>query len=236
MDRMQKERDEYEQKLQEQQQQFEKAKREQDQLAKFPHLKNINADPAMSGMIKKAMRSGENVIGKQTKEFTPDIAISGVGIAATHCVIVYDDEQRQAHVLPNQEDPEKYQIKVNGNSIIAEPILLHHGDRLLVSTHHYYLYVDPNINAEESYEWQNAMKEANADQLKILDQDNGELEKIKAQAVEMRKEKEAQDKEMEQKMREFEEIRKKQELELEAKKLEIANSSANDQARKDLQD
>ena len=46
----------------------------------------------MSGMIKKALRQGENIIGKQNKEIIPDIAISGVGIAPTHCIIMYDDD------------------------------------------------------------------------------------------------------------------------------------------------
>ena len=48
-----------------------------------------------------------------------------------------------------------------------------------MGTHHYYLYVDPEINPDEVYDWGEAMKEANADQMKMLDQDNGELEKIK---------------------------------------------------------
>ena len=62
---------------------------------------------------------------------------------------------------------------------MAEPVALNHGDRLLVGTHHYYLYVDPEINPDEVYDWGEAMKEANADQMRMLDQDNGELEKIK---------------------------------------------------------
>lgn len=57
--------------------------------------------------------------------------------------------------------------------------MLKHGDRILVGTHHYYLFVDPEINAEETYDWEIAMKEANKDQMKMLDQDNGELIKIK---------------------------------------------------------
>ena len=129
----------------------------------------------MTGMIKKAFKHGENVVGKQNKEQTPDVVISGVGIAARHCVIVYDEGMRQAAVQPNTEDPEKFQIKVNGEPVVAEPVTLKHGDRVLVGTHHYYLYADPAINPDETYEWEAAMKEANADQLKILDQDNGEL-------------------------------------------------------------
>ena len=107
-----------------------------------------------------------------------------------------------------------------------------HADRLLLGTHHYYLYIDPAINPDETYEWEAAMKEANADQLKILDQDNGELEKIKAEAEKMRLEKEAKEKEMLEKMKEFEEIRKKQEEELELRKEQMMQANSNEDMKK----
>ena len=91
-------------------------------------------------------------------------------------------------IHPNEEDPDKFQIMINGEKVMAEPMQLKHGDRLLVGTHHYYLFVDPNIDAEMQYSWDDAMKEANADAMNMLDQDNGELEKIKQQAEAMRKE------------------------------------------------
>lgn len=104
---------------------------------------------------------------------------------------------------------------------MAEPKALQHGDRLLVGTHHYYLYVDPNIDPDITHSWDDAMKEANADAMNMLDQDNGELEKIKQQAEAMRKEQEEKEKEMQEKMREFEEMKLKQQEELEKKKAEM---------------
>lgn len=77
-------------------------------LKNTPHLKNINSDPSMSGMFKKAFNEGETVIGKTTKDFSPDINITGVGIAGRHCVIAYDPQTRQAMVNPNDEDPDKF--------------------------------------------------------------------------------------------------------------------------------
>jgi len=147
-----------------------------------PHLKNINSDPSMSGMIKKAMKAGNNVMGKETKDSKPDIAINGVGIHANHCIISFDEGSREAKVHPNTEDPEKYTVKVNGNPVIAEAVVLNHGDRLLAGNNHYWLFCDPTINKEETFEWEDAMKEANADSLKMLGQDNEELAKIKEQA------------------------------------------------------
>lgn len=175
----------------------------------------------MTGMFKQAMNDGENVIGKANKEYTPDIKISGVGIANRHCIIKYDPESRIAMVHPNNEDAEKYQIKVNGEAVMAEPVQLKHGDRLLIGTHHYYLFCDPNIDSELTHSWDDAMKEANADQMNMLDQDNGELEKIRQQAEAMRKEQEEKEREMQEKMKEFAEMKKKQEEELERKKAEM---------------
>lgn len=186
LEQMQREKDEFEQKLAEQQAQFAKKKQEQEKTDNFPHLININSDPTMTGKVKKGFNDGENVVGKQTKDWTPDIIISGVGIAARHCVLQFDEAYRTTKVCPNEEDPEKHPVKVNGEPVVAEPRGLNHGDRILVGTHHYYMYIDPAINPDETYEWEAAMKEANADSLKMLGQDNGELEKIKAEAEAMR--------------------------------------------------
>ena len=46
----------------------------------IPQLRNINQDPAMSGMFKYAMNEGKNIIGKKQGDYEPDITISGVGI------------------------------------------------------------------------------------------------------------------------------------------------------------
>ena len=46
-----------------------------------PQIRNINQDPSMSGMIKYALNEGDNYVGKKNNDFTPAIAIQGVGIA-----------------------------------------------------------------------------------------------------------------------------------------------------------
>ena len=179
LEQFQREKDEYAEKLKAQQEEHERKKKESELMNILPHLKNINSDPSMSGMIKKAMKDGSNFMGKENKDFTPDIPINGVGITNKHCLIKYDSGSRSATVYPNAEDPEKYSIKVNGTPVIAEPIPLNHGDRLLVGNHHYWIYCDPEINKDEMVNWEVAMKEANADSLKILDGDNEDLAKYK---------------------------------------------------------
>ena len=140
------------------------------------HLKNINSDPAMTGMIKKALKQGNNIVGKESKDFKPDIIVSGVGIAQKHCLINYDAASRQTCLYPNQES-EKHSVKVNGALVESDKVFLQHGDRILIGTHHYYLYTDPAINPDLTYDWEAAMKEANADQMNLMG-DSKELEEM----------------------------------------------------------
>ena len=52
------------------------------------------------------------------------------------------------------------------------------------------------------------MKEANADSMKIMEQDNGELEEMKRQAEIMMKEREEKEREMQEQMQKFAEMKK----------------------------
>ena len=74
------EQEEYEAMLQKQQQ--EKAEREAKaaRLLNTPQIRNINQDPAMSGMLKFAFAEGETHIGKKNAEYSPHVLLSGVGI------------------------------------------------------------------------------------------------------------------------------------------------------------
>jgi len=121
---MEKEKREFEEKLLKQQEELQSKKREQEMLESTPHIQNINSDPSMTGMVKKAFYDGENTIGRETKDYSPNLVISGVGIANRHCIIVYDSSTRSATVSPNSEDPNKFQIKVNGNLLTSDPVSL----------------------------------------------------------------------------------------------------------------
>jgi len=71
-------------------------------------------------------------------------------------------------------------------------VKLEHGDRILVGSHHYYLFVDPQVNNEEQVEWEEAMKEANKEQLAMAaaaDQEEEER-KLKEMEEKVRAEKE----------------------------------------------
>ena len=133
-------------------------------LQTTPQIKNINQDPNLSGMFKFALNEGDNFIGKKTSTFEPAIALSGAGIAMQHALINYNSDERTVTLVPNQNDPVSYQIKVNGERK-EEPCILQHGDRILVGSHAYYQYMDPKISKLDIIDWESAMKEANKDQM-----------------------------------------------------------------------
>ena len=110
------------------------------------------------------MSDGPNYLGKKDPSGETAHQLSGAGIVIKHCNIKYDNGNNTATIYPNEEDPQKNKIHVNGE-LLLEPVQLNHGDRVLVGTHHYFIYCDPAINSEEMIEWEDAMKEANKEQL-----------------------------------------------------------------------
>jgi len=63
---MRKEKEQFEKQLEEAKKIFEQRKVEDKVDNKNPFLSNINQDMAMSGMIKRPLKAGPNVVGKQT--------------------------------------------------------------------------------------------------------------------------------------------------------------------------
>ena len=68
----------------------------------------------------------------------------------------------------------KNKVCVNGE-VLTEPKQLEHGDRVLVGSHHYFIYCDPQINMEEMIDWEEAMKEANKESMAIAESNQEEI-------------------------------------------------------------
>ena len=164
--KFERERQEYEEMLAAQQREQKEREEKAARLLTTPQIRNINQDPSMSGFFKYAFNSGETHIGKKNAEYSPQILLTGVGIANKQCTLVYNEDDRSTVLHPNEEDPNNYKVKVNGE-LVEEPKKLEHGDRILVGGHHYYLFVDPQINNDEQVEWEEAMKEANKKELEL---------------------------------------------------------------------
>lgn len=127
---------------------------------------------------------GENYIGKKNEENPPHVVLNGVGIDKKHCTLDFSTENKTCHLIPN-EDSAKYTVRVNGD-IVDEKVELNHGDRILVGSHHYYLFVDPTIDNNAEFDYDDAMQEAHKEQM-----ENSKREK---QEEEERKHKEMDDK------------------------------------------
>jgi hypothetical protein len=113
----------------------------------------------MSGQCRYPFKSGDNTLGKFNKASSgepPNIILNGVGIGTPHCIVTYDSDERKAIIQPNPEDYSRFRVKINGE-VLAEPQELRHGDRVMVGTHFYYLYVDPRVDPEESFGYEEAV-------------------------------------------------------------------------------
>ena len=86
-------------------------------------------------------------------------------------------------LIPNAEDPIKYSVMHNGERLEGEPVRLEHGDRILVGSHHYYIYVDPKIADDPEYDYDSAVKEANKD--RRAGREGGDGEDFEAKLKEM---------------------------------------------------
>ena len=141
----------------------------------------------MSGMVKYPLNEGDNYVGKKNADFAPTIALQGVGIANKQCCLNFNGDDRATTLIPNEENPSKFKVKVNGE-LLQENYRLQHGDRILIGDYQYYLYVDPLVDGEASYDWNEAMKEANKEQLQQFQMDEDINEKMKEMEEKIRKE------------------------------------------------
>ncbi|XP_043555674.1 kinesin-like protein KIF14 isoform X1 [Chiloscyllium plagiosum] len=102
----------------------------------LPNLVNLNEDPQISEMLLYMIKEGQTRVGKQRPNSKHDIQLSGALIADDHCVI--QNVNGIVSIAPIG-DANTY---VNGN-LIAESIVLHHGDRVIMGGDHYFKFNHP---------------------------------------------------------------------------------------------
>lgn len=61
---MREEKEEYEKKLEEAKHKFEKKIKKEAVINKYPFLSNISQDASMTGMVKRPLQVGSNIVGK----------------------------------------------------------------------------------------------------------------------------------------------------------------------------
>ncbi|CDW74930.1 chromosome-associated kinesin klp1 [Stylonychia lemnae] len=235
LDQIKQEREEYERRLKEKEAEQEVRQKEEEELRNKPHLKNINQDPIMSGKIKCVFKDGMNSVGKRDPNGEVALQLAGAGIVIKHCQIQYDDETRASYILPNEEDPQKNKTCVNGE-LLLEQVQLQHGDRVLIGSHHYFIYCDPDINPEEMIEWEDAMKEANKEQLMINETNNEEIQKqLKDMEEKLQKEREIKEKEYEEQRLKLMQEREQMEKDMLERQQQLLQSK-NEETQKQMQE
>ena len=191
----------------------------------------------MSGKIKSMFKPGKNSVGKKDPsggEVT--VLLAGAGIVVNQAIVNYDPDTREAVIAPNAEDPNKNKTTVNGELLLEERPLVH-GDRILFGSHHYFIYCDPTINPEEMFDWEDAMKEANKEQMMMAGTDNNEeiQRQLREMEEKLQREKEAKEKEIEEQKRKMEEEKQQMLNELK-KKQEEMDLVKNDEIMKKMQE
>lgn len=180
MEKMRRQQEEYERMLANTKALVQTTAEEKMKEIKNPYLSNINQDSTMSGMITRELNPGSNLVGKETPEFKPAIPVKGAGLASQHCTLEYNQAEDKTTVFPNEEF-NNYTVKINGE-LVQQPTVLRPGDRILFGSHIYYIFIHPKVNKDATFEYEDAVKEANKEsmQLNMADEKAAkELEEMK---------------------------------------------------------
>eukprot|EP00351_Strombidinopsis_sp_SopsisLIS2011_P006436 CAMPEP_0116888576 /NCGR_PEP_ID=MMETSP0463-20121206/23672_1 /TAXON_ID=181622 /ORGANISM="Strombidinopsis sp, Strain SopsisLIS2011" /LENGTH=116 /DNA_ID=CAMNT_0004553627 /DNA_START=1095 /DNA_END=1445 /DNA_ORIENTATION=- len=104
MEEVEREKAEFEARVAAQREKDRKKEDKEALLKTEPQIRNINADPSMSGMVRHPMKQGKNTVGKKVGDWKPNIKVSGAGIAKEQCNMEYDPDTRKTVIHPNSED------------------------------------------------------------------------------------------------------------------------------------
>jgi hypothetical protein len=185
MEKMRKQQEEYEEMLAKTKAIVQTNVEEKKKVIKNPYLSNINQDSTMSGMINRELNPGSNLVGKETPEFRPTIPVKGAGLASKHCTIEYNQAEDKTTVFPNEEF-NNYTVKINGE-LVQQPTVMNPGDRILFGSHIYYIYIHPKVNKDATFEYEDAVKEANKESMRLGEVDEKaakDLEEMKTKLLE----------------------------------------------------
>ena len=153
----------WEEKLKDAQSTFSAADQEkqemEDRKANTAHLLNLNEDPALSGHICHfvAKGAGQVTIGRRNATPTPDIVLGGLGIAASHAVLLADPKSGAVSV----QAVGNAKTLVNGQQVAAGSAqALKHHDRVLFGNNHMFIFHDPaGDKAAVAMDWEAAQEE-----------------------------------------------------------------------------
>ncbi|XP_063424570.1 kinesin-like protein KIF14 isoform X2 [Mytilus trossulus] len=103
---------------------------------KMPNLVNLNEDPQLSEMLLYVIKEGQTRVGRMCDNSKHEIQLNGALIAENHCII--NNLENVISITPIDDAP----TYVNGN-LISEPVILQHGDRVILGGDHYFRFNHP---------------------------------------------------------------------------------------------
>eukprot|EP00817_Percolomonadidae_sp_ATCC50343_P000195 CAMPEP_0117418516 /NCGR_PEP_ID=MMETSP0758-20121206/272_1 /TAXON_ID=63605 /ORGANISM="Percolomonas cosmopolitus, Strain AE-1 (ATCC 50343)" /LENGTH=1059 /DNA_ID=CAMNT_0005199047 /DNA_START=87 /DNA_END=3266 /DNA_ORIENTATION=+ len=103
-------------------------------------LQNMHADSMFDGRIVFAVREGDMLIGRKTKDSKPDIPLGGVSVQVKHAIVRREGDKIM--IVP-QESAKTF---VNGVAVVKETELKNY-DRIIIGQHTY-KFVDPQQHNE----------------------------------------------------------------------------------------
>ncbi|KAL5013938.1 hypothetical protein ScPMuIL_008208 [Solemya velum] len=138
-------------------------RRGEEEKKKFPHLLNLNEDPALTGKVYHLIRSGIVGIGNNRTTPKPDIVLHGPSIYGQHGFL--DNKRGEVFIKAEQGDA----ILVNGEELrtVGRPRRLHHLDRISFGTNNLFVFWHPGEA--------NTMEQKEQDLVKIFDEAQREI-------------------------------------------------------------
>ncbi|XP_013407574.1 kinesin-like protein KIF28P [Lingula anatina] len=136
----------WEEKLQKEREQNEKALAEQKQKEEekkvTPYFWNLNEDPSLSGMLIHFCKPGQSRIGTKNAKPPPEIQLSGLNIQMEHATVTNKDNK--VSIKPTFQSA----VIINGKEISKEE-LLHHNDRILFGSTNLFVFHHPVDYAQQ---------------------------------------------------------------------------------------
>eukprot|EP00049_Salpingoeca_infusionum_P014008 m.261034 g.261034 ORF g.261034 m.261034 type:complete len:963 (+) comp15570_c0_seq2:394-3282(+) len=111
---------------------------EQKKKETVPHFWNLNADPALTGVISHFVETDMCVIGNGQDD-SVNIVLKGLGICSIHCEVTTNDG-----VMFLKDVSGKDAVYVDGAKIGSEAVEIHHNSRVLFGPSHLYVFSIPN--------------------------------------------------------------------------------------------
>ena len=143
----------------------------------LPHLVVLNEDPQLSHKLRYQLSELPVYVGRKHGNPTPQITLSGIGIALNHAI--FDKQGEEIILKPNDEKALDY-IFINGKKIAKEGQIIKNKDRIIFGTNTIFIYMKSS-KGDDIYDidWETAQNEYQSEVEKVKNKEKEENERRK---------------------------------------------------------